>query len=189
VPYDALPATAWRNGGGVTRVVDSAPSEAAPGFRWRISIARVDAPGPFSAFPGVERTLVVAGRTPLALVVDGVRTDRGPGEVLTFGGESTVRADVGEAGATVLNVMTCRGTPAARVETLQLGSSGLGIPGPGARRSGTLVQVADATAVVVLAGAVTVQGRWLGALDTVLPGGGPVLLRSAAALVAVVRID
>lgn len=43
----------WRNGGGVTRELLSRPA----GNSWqvRVSVADIDADGPFSPFPGVER--------------------------------------------------------------------------------------------------------------------------------------
>ncbi|MGW0700579.1 HutD/Ves family protein [Streptomyces sp. NPDC002867] len=66
-------AVPWKNGGGVTREIAASP-EGAPmdAFDWRISLADVAADGPFSAFPGVDRTLTVV---------------EGPGMDLTVGGE------------------------------------------------------------------------------------------------------
>src|SRR5665811_1616202 len=66
VRFADLPVIPWRNGGGVTReVVASGASVASGGsggsdprdFDWRISIADVSRPGPFSAFPGVDRVI------------------------------------------------------------------------------------------------------------------------------------
>jgi uncharacterized protein len=47
----------WRNGGGTTRELLAWP----PAADWvvRVSVARIDRSGPFSAFPGVERWFVV----------------------------------------------------------------------------------------------------------------------------------
>lgn len=47
----------WKNGAGTTREIACAP--ATGDWQWRLSIADVDAPAPFSAFPGVERELVL----------------------------------------------------------------------------------------------------------------------------------
>ncbi|MFI1399180.1 HutD family protein [Streptomyces sp. NPDC020681] len=69
-------AVAWKNGGGVTREIAASPEDASmDAFDWRISLADVAADGPFSAFPGVDRTLTVV---------------EGAGMDLTVGGRSTV---------------------------------------------------------------------------------------------------
>jgi environmental stress-induced protein Ves len=57
---DAVAPTPWRNGGGLTRELLTWPADAA--WNARISVADVDADGPFSSFPGVERWFaVIAG--------------------------------------------------------------------------------------------------------------------------------
>ena len=48
----------WRNGHGWTREVLRMP-EAAEDWDWRLSIAEIERDAPFSAFPGVERELVL----------------------------------------------------------------------------------------------------------------------------------
>jgi uncharacterized protein len=48
----------WKNGGGVTREMHREPAGAAV-FDWRLSLATVDSSGPFSAFDGYTRTLVL----------------------------------------------------------------------------------------------------------------------------------
>ncbi|MEU0627019.1 HutD family protein [Streptomyces sp. NPDC005989] len=65
-------ATPWKNGGGVTREIAAHP-EGAPldAFDWRISLAEVTEDGPFSTFPGVDRTLTVVEGAGLDLMVDG----------------------------------------------------------------------------------------------------------------------
>lgn len=56
----ALTATRWKNGGGLTREIAAYPVGASlDTFVWRVSVAEVDRSGPFSKFPGVERTLVL----------------------------------------------------------------------------------------------------------------------------------
>ena len=49
----------WRNGGGVTREIYRTPLDT-PAFDWRLSLATIDRPGPFSIFEHYERTLVLA---------------------------------------------------------------------------------------------------------------------------------
>ncbi|MGR4879520.1 HutD family protein [Streptomyces sp. LARHCF249] len=65
-------ATAWKNGGGVTREIAAWPEGAGTGdFAWRVSLAEVAADGPFSAFPGVDRTLTLAEGAGMDLTVAG----------------------------------------------------------------------------------------------------------------------
>lgn len=57
-----LPATAfrrerWKNGGGFTREILRFPAEG--DWDWRASVAEVGSDGPFSAFPGCEREIVL----------------------------------------------------------------------------------------------------------------------------------
>lgn len=55
-----LPAMAWKNGSGRTRTLAAEPPTAALGEHvWRVSLAEVDASGEFSAFPGVDRTILL----------------------------------------------------------------------------------------------------------------------------------
>lgn len=51
---------AWKNGGGTTRELAAFPDASGlEDFYWRLSVAKVDAPGDFSIFPGVDRVLAV----------------------------------------------------------------------------------------------------------------------------------
>ncbi|MGY0023291.1 HutD/Ves family protein [Streptomyces sp. cg35] len=68
-------AVAWKNGGGVTREIAGAPQGAGTGdFRWRVSLAEVAADGPFSAFPGVDRTLTMVEGDGMELTVGAAAT-------------------------------------------------------------------------------------------------------------------
>jgi environmental stress-induced protein Ves len=53
--YRAVP---WKNGAGVTREILRVPPEPTP-FDWRLSLASIASPGPFSSFEGYHRTLVL----------------------------------------------------------------------------------------------------------------------------------
>ncbi|MET9885401.1 HutD family protein [Streptomyces sp. NPDC006430] len=67
-------AVAWKNGGGVTREIEVWPEHAGmTDFAWRVSLAEVAADGPFSAFPGVDRTLTLAEGAGMDLTVAGAR--------------------------------------------------------------------------------------------------------------------
>ena len=56
----AIAATPWKNGGGATRELACWPPGAdLEHFGWRVSVADVAAPGPFSLYPGVDRQILL----------------------------------------------------------------------------------------------------------------------------------
>jgi environmental stress-induced protein Ves len=63
LPADERQPQPWRNGGGITYEVARASHPARPqDYLWRVSIAEVSAPGPFSLFVGYQRVIaVIAG--------------------------------------------------------------------------------------------------------------------------------
>ncbi len=66
------PRTPWKNGGGSTQELACWPPGAdMHGFAWRVSVATVDQPGPFSVFPSIDRQIMLLGGDGLHL--------RGPG--------------------------------------------------------------------------------------------------------------
>lgn len=86
----------WRNGAGWTREVHAQPSaDAAHAWDWRLSIAEIEEDAAFSAFPGVDRELVLLAGEGLRLrFADGdTHTLMPPHDRLRFAGE---RALVGE---------------------------------------------------------------------------------------------
>jgi environmental stress-induced protein Ves len=73
VRTDDVPPQRWRNGGGVTRELLAQPAGEA--WRLRISVAEIDAGGPFSSFPAVERWFAVLDGNGVELTV-GAATHR-----------------------------------------------------------------------------------------------------------------
>ena len=62
----------WKNGGGETIEIAVEPEDAGlDDFAWRLSMAKVERDGPFSRFPGVDRTLCVLEGEGIRLAVDG----------------------------------------------------------------------------------------------------------------------
>ena len=56
----SLPATPWKNGGGLTREIVCMPHGGGlDSFDWRVSIAHIASNGPFSTFPGVDRVITL----------------------------------------------------------------------------------------------------------------------------------
>ncbi|MER7520671.1 HutD family protein [Streptomyces sp. NPDC126499] len=106
----------WRNGGGATREIVSWPAGAEE-FQWRASVADIDRDGPFSAFPGIDRTLTPVAGDGVRLMAPGTfdRTARA-GEPLAFSGDLELTAEPAGEVCRVLNVMVRRGRRAARVD-------------------------------------------------------------------------
>jgi uncharacterized protein len=63
IPAEELTVVPWKNGGGVTTEIAAGPPRGDDqDWSWRVSIADVGATGPFSEFPGIDRTIaVIAG--------------------------------------------------------------------------------------------------------------------------------
>ena len=121
----------WRNGGGVTSDIAVFPDDAGDdGFLWRASIATISDAGPFSSWPGMDRTLLGL-RGQLALAIqdsDDLLLD----ERITaydFAGEHHVFARPLGTHCLVLNLMVRRGRVRHRLS----------------RQSGVLQIVADQT--------------------------------------------
>jgi uncharacterized protein len=116
---DAEP-TPWPNGGGVTRDLASggaASGGAASGgggadvasddWGWRVSVATVDRPGPFSHLPGIDRVSVCLGPADLRLVIGRDPVAVQPGEAVRYRGEDPVDG-LTESTTLVGNVMLRR---------------------------------------------------------------------------------
>ncbi|MBE0692190.1 MAG: HutD family protein [Aquamicrobium sp.] len=102
----------WKNGQGLTEEVAALPEGVVvDGFDWRLSIAHVDGDGPFSLFPGIDRTIALLEGEGLALDLPGggtVTLSPGGGP-FAFPGEWAISSrNLG--GPTIdLNIMTRRG--------------------------------------------------------------------------------
>lgn len=108
IPFAGLAPTPWKNGGGSTTEIAVFPQDADfEGFDWRVSLATIAADGPFSAFPGVERTLVLVDGHGMTLDIDGAPTMLTKAEpVAAFDGEAHVQAKLNRGPSTDFNVMT-----------------------------------------------------------------------------------
>jgi uncharacterized protein len=79
--------TPWRNGGGMTHELVVFPVR--EHWHWRMSIAAIDRPGPFSRFEGVQRWLTVLQGRGVRLSVGGTsRTLTPVSEPLAFDGDA-----------------------------------------------------------------------------------------------------
>lgn len=167
--YKRMP---WKNGGGeTTEIVVSPPGADFAAMDWRLSMATVAADGPFSSFPGIDRTLSVLSGT-IRLEIGGTPVDlmeMSPPHC--FPGEAAVNGIVLRGPVTDLNVMTRRETLRHEVRRISV--------------AGEKTVTASAGALVVFChtGAVTLPGgETLNALDTAVgeTEGGGLLFKSAA---------
>lgn len=95
--------TVWKNGGGTTEEIAAAGDGG-----WRLSLATIEADGPFSDFSGFDRTLVVVEGKDLLLRIDGKERQAMYCEPCRFRGESRVYCAPRSGLVRVLNVMTRR---------------------------------------------------------------------------------
>ena len=108
IPFANLSPVSWKNGGGSTTEIAVFPPDAGfDEFDWRVSLATISADGPFSLFPGVERTLVLVEGHGMTLDIDGEPTLVSKADpVAAFDGESRVEAKLNRGPSTDFNVMT-----------------------------------------------------------------------------------
>jgi environmental stress-induced protein Ves len=114
----------WKNGRGVTEELALWPPGATferGDLDWRIACAAVDEPGPFSAFPGFERVLVITRGA-------GLRLEHGPAaaparvlplQPYRFSGDWTTDASLIDGPVSDFNVLARRGVVRAEVRVLR----------------------------------------------------------------------
>lgn len=117
--------TRWKNGGGNTREIAVWPPGAGmDDFVWRLSVADIEADGPFSAFPGIDRQIVLLdGAGVMLRADDGSFNHRlvQPGTPFAFSGDTGLQAALLDGATRDFNVMTRRGRCRARVDAFRQG--------------------------------------------------------------------
>lgn len=102
----------WKNGGGETAEIAVSPDGAGlDDFGWRVSMATVEAGGPFSIFPGVDRTLSILEGEGMMLDIEGQGTVTltAAADPYSFPADAATSAELVGGPITDLNVMTRRG--------------------------------------------------------------------------------
>jgi uncharacterized protein len=183
--------TRWKNDGGWTTELARRDDDAG-GFLWRVSIAEIERDGPFSAFPGVERDL-------LLLEGNGIELDIGdePAHRLSrrferahFAGEADVYCRLLAGPTRDFNVMARRDAIIADVTARPLVGSMLLFPEEAAEwlihvHAGSLLLRRDGTSIEATAGdslrVVDDGGR------ITLEGGGEVVIARFSAVSAPAR--
>ena len=130
----ALAPQPWKNGAGLTREIaaggaDAAgEADAAGAFGWRISVAEVERDAPFSAFPGIDRCIVLLEGAGMRLrsrntAADAIATiDHALTEPLApfrFDGAIALDATLAGGPSRDFNVMTRRGAFRSEVACLR----------------------------------------------------------------------
>jgi uncharacterized protein len=174
----------WKNGGGWTTEIARDPVGGAGDFDWRASIADIESDGPFSAFPGVSRDLLLLSGQGIELSIDGSAplrlTERF--QRARFDGESRVERRLPRGPTRDFNVMTRRDKVRADVMGRPLVDSMVLFPEPGVTWLVHLVSgVADAQSAdaQVAAGAgdtLRIQFEHGDAGRAVIAGGGEIVL-------------
>jgi environmental stress-induced protein Ves len=111
-------ATPWKNGGGITHEALRVPESGDP-FRWRVSVAHIDASGPFSEFAEYNRKMVLLQGSGVELrFADGVsKYLRNVGELVEFDGANSAHCVLLKGPCVDLNLMITKADAAAvRVE-------------------------------------------------------------------------
>ena len=101
----------WKNGKGETVEIAVFPPDASINdFDWRISMATVAEDGPFSIFPGIDRTLAILDGNGMVLDVEGSSPVllTAASDPLAFPADIPVAARLEHGAITDLNVMTRR---------------------------------------------------------------------------------
>jgi len=114
VHADDIAPQAWRNGGGHTRELLTWPA----GEQWslRVSVADIDADGPFSAFPGVQRWFVVVQGAGVELkFADHLHRMTPDSEPVRFDGADAPGCTLLDGPTRDLNLMVRAGTGVMRV--------------------------------------------------------------------------
>ena len=121
----------WNNGGGTTQDVWLRPGTASQGgFDIRLSLASIDTDGPFSSFPGIDRTITQVAGAPFVLDFgDTVEHRMEMLRPLSFDSVQTPSSRLIEGAASAFNVMTRQGKWTHQVSIVH-GGEPLDLPVP-----------------------------------------------------------
>jgi environmental stress-induced protein Ves len=111
-------ATPWKNGGGITHEAMRMPPSGDP-FRWRVSIAHIDASGPFSDFAEYNRKMVLLQGAGIELrFADGAhKALRKVGDLAEFDGALSAHCELLQGPCVDLNLIISKSDGVAvRVE-------------------------------------------------------------------------
>ena len=115
VRADDCPFVPWRNGGGRTRELLAWPD--ANDWLVRISVAEIEADGPFSAFAGIDRCFAVLDGAGVVLSLPHGQVRLTPhDDAVSFAGEAAPMCHLIDGSTRDLNLMVRRGTGRASMQ-------------------------------------------------------------------------
>ena len=157
----------WANGGGWTTEIIAEPSREQ--WVWRLSVAEVDTAGPFSIFPGVDRSISLLRGKGFALTV-GDRDEQiidTPFQPFDFAGDEATACRLIDGPVQDLNLMTTRMSAPRRIEFIHVPPF-------------SQAELSDVDVAVVVAGRAQIGSHDLGYLDSIRPTSptGPIELAS-----------
>jgi hypothetical protein len=111
----------WKNGGGLTREILKVPPDAAA-FDWRLSLATIETPGPFSAFDGYDRTLVLlrGAGVELDFGSQGRAALRAPGQLAAFDGAWETSCTLIDGPSSDLNLIVSKARAESRARLVRV---------------------------------------------------------------------
>jgi uncharacterized protein len=115
----------WKNGGGhTTEIAAEPPGAGTASFVWRVSVADIAKDGPFSAFPGIDRTLVLLSGhgMRLATAVDTMEL-HAPYEPVAFAGEALIDCTLTQGPTRDFNLMVRRDAASGTVVVVRDGGA------------------------------------------------------------------
>jgi uncharacterized protein len=113
--------TPWKNGGGITREAIRVPASGDP-FGWRMSVAHIEQPGPFSDFAAYHRIMVLLRGDGVALKFSNgeERRLRKAGDVVEFDGALATQCDLLGGPCVDLNLMVVKSLTSVHAQVLHL---------------------------------------------------------------------
>lgn len=174
----------WKNGAGWTRQIHAEPhADGAQGWDWRLSIAEIEQDAPFSAYPGIDRELVLLEGNGLRLCFeDGEsRLLSPPHDRCRFAGERALRGELVDGPTRDFNLMWRRDTVEAQAWHRPLVGSMAMFVSPGETwvfhlMAGTATFSADAGLPVMASGDTALLSAPEGRRRFLLDGAGEALL-------------
>jgi environmental stress-induced protein Ves len=144
----------WANGGGWTTEIVAEPSSER--WTWRLSVADVEVDGPFSLFPGIDRTIALLRGAGFALAIDG-RDEHvidTPFQAFDFRGEAATSCRLIDGPVQDLNLMSDPRSARRRLEFTHIAA-------------GATTELGEVDVVVVVSGQIRVGDHHLGYLDAI----------------------
>jgi uncharacterized protein len=111
----------WKNGGGITHEAIRVPAAGDP-FRWRVSVANVEASGPFSDFSGYDRKMILLkGKGVELRFANGAkRVLEAVGDLAEFDGALAADCELIDGACIDLNLIVAKGLPDVRARVVRL---------------------------------------------------------------------